>query len=92
MTLFNLERLGDMFLGATAQTSHGSADLIGSLKAAGIDPAILDGLDTVEITQLLTNIGLDPSQFDIAGIASNVLGAQDGILGELRSLMGQRDH
>jgi hypothetical protein len=90
--MFNLERLGDLLTGATAAASHGSADLIDALRAAGIDPAILDGLDQAGITQLLADIGLDPSQFDITGVASDFIGAQGGILGELQSLMGQRDH
>lgn len=69
--MFDFQRLTDTLgslLGGTAAATITQSGLLETLQNAGVDPALLDGLNADEIASLLAEHGIDPSQLPITEI------------------------
>jgi hypothetical protein len=93
--MFDMSRLGDTHSGFTGQALSGQSlqgvNAMSVLSQAGIAPSQLQGLDMDQITELLSQHGIDLSQLDLSSVDALAGNAPRGILGALQESMGLRD-
>ncbi len=63
------ETIGGLISGAQQQSPVEVGSIADLLNTAGIDPAMLDGLNQDEILNLLQQYGIDPSQLDVSQLS-----------------------
>ncbi len=74
------ETIGGLFSGG-AGPAELEGGLVQLLSNAGIDPALLDGLNQEEIMNLLSQHGIDPGTLDLSQISNLV--QENGLGGNL---------
>lgn len=78
------DAIGGLLSNGQNQLPEGAAGITQMLEQAGVDPALLNGLNQEEIFALLQQYGIDPSLIDPAQISELLQGSDiAGSLGEM---------
>ncbi len=77
------EALGGLFSNSQAQVPSDVGGIMELISNAGIDPALLDGLNQDEILGLLQQHGIDTSLLDPSQLTELMQGNVSGSLGEM---------